>query len=58
MRHDTKIANIKLVNRKHKYLRVIIRYGAWIDKIFRKENFIINFFPAETPKEGMIIWPK
>ncbi|MCP4107395.1 MAG: hypothetical protein GY749_17930 [Desulfobacteraceae bacterium] len=32
------IANIKLVNRKHEYLRVVIRYGDIWQKLLGKET--------------------
>ncbi len=47
----TRIANIKLVNRKHKYLRVVIKYGAtW--QILGKRNYILTFYGADSPIGG------
>ncbi|CAG1021504.1 hypothetical protein DOJK_01041 [Patescibacteria group bacterium] len=49
---STKIANIKLSQRKHNYLRVVIRYGdtwmPWLDK----RNYIVTFYGADSPIDG------
>lgn len=59
-RKDTKIANIKLINRKHKYLQVVIRYKKrLIDRIKGNgENLIVTFYPTDSPKEGKKVWPE
>ena len=51
-RADTKIANILLVNRKHNYLRVVIRYATVFDKILGRRNYIVTFYGADEPIDG------
>jgi hypothetical protein len=55
-RIDTKIANIKLENRKHLYLRVVIRYSTIWDRLLGKRNYITTFYGANSPKDGEKIY--
>ncbi len=48
----TRIANIKLVNRKHEYLRVVIKYGDIWRKLLGKRNYILTFYGADSPIGG------
>jgi hypothetical protein len=49
---DTKIANIRLNDRKHNYLRVVIRYATVFNKILGTRNQIVTFYGADSPIEG------
>jgi hypothetical protein len=51
-RQDTLIANIRLENRRHQYLRVVIRYGTVWERLLGKQNYIVTFYGAAAPKEG------
>lgn len=57
-RKDTLIANIQLVERKHHYLRVVIRYGTIWERLLGKRNYIVTFYGADVPKKGETVWPK
>lgn len=48
----TRIANIKLVNRRHEYLRVVIRYGDVWQRLLGKRNYILTFYGADSPIGG------
>ena len=52
-RHDTLIANIRLADRKHQYLRVVIRYSSLWETLFHlgARNYIVTFYGADAPKE-------
>lgn len=56
-RRDTLIANIKLVERKHRYLRVVIRYGTIWERLLGKRNYIVTFYGAYVPKRDEPVWP-
>ncbi len=51
-KRHTRIANIKLVNRKHEYLRVVISYGDIWQKLLGKRNYILTFYGADSPIGG------
>lgn len=57
-RNNTKIANIRLTGRNHKYLRVVIRYSSFFSKILGKKNYIVTFYGEQQPKKGRILWQK
>ncbi|GEM_PF-1289860 len=48
----TRIANIKLANRRHEYLRVVIRYGDIWRRLLGKRNYILTFYGADSPIGG------
>ena len=48
----TQIANIKLVNRKHEYLRVVIRYRDIWNRLLGYRNYILTFYGADSPIIG------
>ena len=50
--NNTKIANIKLENRRHPYLRVIIRYSTIWNRLLGQRNYITTFYGASSPKSG------
>ncbi|MDM8569735.1 hypothetical protein QUF50_09545 [Thiotrichales bacterium HSG1] len=49
---NTMIVNIKLENRKHKYLRVVIRYSTMWNRLLGKRNYITTFYGASSPMNG------
>lgn len=51
-RLDTKIANIKLFQRRHNYLRVVIRYASVWDSVLGRRNYITTFYGADSPIDG------
>ncbi len=51
-RKDTLIANIRLEQRRHNYLRVVIRYGSIWEKMLGKRNYIATFYGASEPLDG------
>ncbi|OAD21018.1 hypothetical protein THIOM_003233, partial [Candidatus Thiomargarita nelsonii] len=53
---QTRIANIKLVNRKHKYLRVVIRYRDVWNRLLGARNYILTFYGANSPMMGEKIY--
>lgn len=55
---NTLIFNIKLNNRKHKYLIVVVVYNNFIRRLSKQGNFIVTFYGDQKPKAGKIIWPK
>ena len=57
-RNNTKIANIKLNNKKHSYRCVVIRYGTFFSKLLGHKNFIVTFYGSYKPKKGKILWKK
>ena len=52
----TRIANIKLPNRKHEYLRVVIRYGGIWNRLLGARNYILTFYGAKSPIMGEKIY--
>jgi len=48
----TKIANLKLINRKHPYLRVVIRYNTVWHRLLGARNYIVTFYGADSPIDG------
>jgi len=48
----TKIANLKLINRKHQYLRVVIRYNTIWHRLLGARNYIVTFYGADSPIDG------
>jgi hypothetical protein len=57
-RKNTKIANIRLDERNHKYLIVVIRYSSFFSKILGKKNYIVTFYGEQQPKKGKVLWQK
>ena len=53
---NTKIYNIRLINRNHEYLIVVVRYSSFFGKLIDKKNFIVTFYPYHKPKEGVELW--
>ena len=51
-RTNTLIANIKLIDREDKYLRVVIQYGTIWGRLLGARNYILTFYGADTPKQG------
>ena len=53
-RKNTLIANIRLEGRKHKYLRVVVRYSSVWEQLIHlgKKNYIVTFYGANSPKKG------
>lgn len=51
-RANTKIANIKLLQRKDNYLRVVIRYADTWSFSLGKRNYIVTFYGADSPIDG------
>jgi len=58
LQKNTKIANIKLHNRNHSYLCVVIRYRSYFSKLLKKKNYIVTFYGSDKPKKGKILWKK
>jgi len=52
----TRIANIKLLNRKQDYLRVVIRYGGIWNRLLGARNYILTFYGAKSPITGEKIY--
>jgi len=52
----TKIANIKLLNRKHKYLRVVIRYSDIWKQLLGTRNYVTTFYGANSPMIGETVY--
>jgi hypothetical protein len=57
-RKCTKIVNIRLSGKNHKYLQVVIRYSRFFSSVLGKKNFIVSFYGAQKPKKGKILWKK
>lgn len=54
----TKIANIKLKEKPHLYLQVVIKYRSFFSKLLGQKNFIVTFYGGKKPKKGKILWKK
>ncbi len=52
----TRIVNIKLVKRKHKYFRVVIRYGDIWNRLLGAKNYILTFYGANSPITGETVY--
>ena len=57
-RKNTKVYNIRLINKNHKYLIVVVRYSSFFSKLIDKKNIIVTFYPDDKPKEGVELWHK
>lgn len=57
-RANTRLVYIKLINRKHLYLCVVIRYGTLFNRFLGKKNFIVSFYGTDKIKKGKILWKK
>lgn len=57
-RKKTKIANIKLNNKNHAYLRVVIKYKSFFSRLLGKKNFIVTFYGEQKPMKGKELWKK
>lgn len=53
---NVKIANIKLTNRRHNYLIVVIKYAKFLNKLIGMHNYVATFYPTDKSKKGKIIW--
>lgn len=51
----TRIVNIKLVKRKHEYLRVVIRYGDIWNRLLGAKNYILTFYGAPITGETVYV---
>lgn len=57
-RNNTKLVYIKLINKKHPLLCVVIRYSHFFNSLLGKKNFIVTFYGTDKPKRGKILWKK
>jgi hypothetical protein len=55
---NTVIANLKLTNREHKYLHVVLHYKGLLKGFKKPKNYIATFYGSNEPKQGEVIWPK